>query len=421
MTLLTLGLSHHRAPIAVRTRVAFADADQPAALERLRALPGVAEAALLSTCNRTELLAVTEADDEQRLLDWWRRERQITESDLSEHLYVHRDFGSVLHSLRVASGLDSMVVGEPQILGQMKQAFAQAQSVGSLGPILSRLFQHSFAVAKRVRSSTEVGAHPVTLAYAAVQRARHIFADFRNATALLIGAGEIGALMAKHLQQQGIGRLVVANRDLQKAERLAREVRGYAIGLDDLPSYLADADLIISSTGARSHVLEKHVMERALLRRRRKPVFMLDLAVPRDLDPKIAELEDIFLYTVDDLREVIAQNLRSRSAAARQAEALVEAQAREFSQWMDARDAAPTIRALRDKARAQRDEVLDKARRRLAAGATPEDVITYVADMLTNKLLHAPSAKLRAADAVEQALLLNSVQKLFDLPEEREG
>ncbi len=418
MTLLTLGLSHHHAPIAVRTRVAFADADQPAALARLRALPGISEAALLSTCNRTELLAVTEVEDERRLLDWWRRERQITEAELAEHAYVHRDFGSVLHSLRVASGLDSMVIGEPQILGQMKQAFAQAQGVHSLGPILSRLFQHSFAVAKQVRSSTEVGAHPVTLAYAAVQRARHIFADFRNATALLIGAGEVGALMAKHLQQQGIGRLVVANRNLQKAENLAREVRGYAISFDDLPTYLSDADLIISSTGARGHVLEKHVMERAIARRRRKPVFMLDLAVPRDLDPKIAELEDIFLYTVDDLREVIAQNLRSRSTAARQAEALVEEQAREFSQWMDARDATPTLRALRDKARAQRDEVLDKARRRLAAGASPEEVMVYVADTLSNKLLHAPSAKLRSATAVEQALLINSVHKLFDLPED---
>jgi len=418
MTLLTLGLSHHRAPIEMRTRVAFADAEQPAALERLRALPGVNEAALLSTCNRTELLAVTEADDAPRLLDWWSRERQVAAAELSEHLYVHRDLGSVLHSLRVASGLDSMVLGEPQILGQMKQAFAQAQTARSLGPILGRLFQHSFAVAKRVRSSTEVGAHPVTLAYAAVQRARHIFSDFRNATALLIGAGEVGALMAKHLQQQGIGRLVLANRSLQKAERLAREVRGYAIGFDDLPSYLADADLIISSTGARGHVLEKHVMQRAIARRRRKPVFMLDLAVPRDLDPKIAELEDIFLYTVDDLREVIAQNLRSRSTAARQAEALVEAQAHEFSQWMDARDAAPTLRALRDKARSQRDEVLEKARRRLAAGASPEEVMTYVADTLSNKLLHAPSARLRAAGAVEQALLLSSVQKLFDLPEE---
>ncbi|MEK6806804.1 MAG: glutamyl-tRNA reductase [Pseudomonadota bacterium] len=418
MTLLTLGLSHHHAPIALRSRVAFADVDQPAALERLRALPGVAEAALLSTCNRTELLAVTEAEDEPRLLNWWSRERQVGETELGEHLYVHRDFGSVLHSLRVASGLDSMVVGEPQILGQMKQAFAQAQTAHSLGPILSRLFQHSFAVAKRVRSSTEVGAHPVTLAYAAVQRARHIFADFRNATALLIGAGDVSTLMAKHLQQQGIGRLVVANRNLQKAERLAREVRGYAISFDDLASHLADADLVISSTGARGHVLEKHVMERAIARRRRKPVFMLDLAVPRDLDPKLAELEDIFLYTVDDLREVIAQNQRSRSAAARQAEALVEEQAREFSQWMDARDAAPTLRALREKGRSLRDEVLDKARRRLAAGATPEDVMAYVADTLSNKLLHAPSARLRAAGAVEQALLLNSVQKLFDLPED---
>ena len=418
MALLTLGLSHHRAPLALRTRVAFADADQPAALERLRALPGVAEASLLSTCNRTELMAVTEADDERRLLDWWQRERQLSDGEWREHIYVHRDLGSVQHSLRVACGLDSMIVGEPQILGQMKQSYALAQSVKSLGPILSRLFQHSFAVAKLVRSSTEVGAHPVTLAYAAVQRARQIFADFRSATALLIGAGDVSTLMARHLQQQGIGRLIVVNRHLEKAERLARDVRGYAIALDDLPAYLADADLIISSTAARGHVLEKHVMERAIAKRRRKPVFMLDLAVPRDLDPAIAELEDIYLYTVDDLREVIAQNLKSRRFAALQAEALIDEHAHLFSSWMDSRDAAPTIRALRDKARRHRDDVLDKARRRLAAGATTDEVLAYVADTLSNKLLHAPSAKLRESSAVEQALLLSSVHKLFDLPED---
>jgi len=258
----------------------------------------------------------------------------------------------------------------------------------------------------------------VSVAYAAVQLARHIFSDFSQQTALIIGAGEIAELLARHLRGQGISRLLIANRSLQRAQRLAREVSGYAIPLEDLPGYLADADLVVSSTGARGLVLERPAMERALLRRRRKPVFMIDLAVPRDIDPKIAELEDVYLYTIDDLRKVVAENLKLRGQEARQAEALVEEYAAGFNRWLEARDAAPTIRGLRLKARGHRDEVLDKARRMLAAGKPADEVVAFVADTLTNKLMHAPSAVLRDADAIEQALLLNSARKLFELPED---
>jgi glutamyl-tRNA reductase len=284
--------------------------------------------------------------------------------------------------------------------------------------VLSRLFQHAFAVAKLVRSRTQVGAHPVSVAYAAVQLARHIFSDFAQQTALVIGAGEIAELLARHLRGQGVSRLLIANRSLDRAQRLARAVSGYAIPLQDLPSYLPDADLVVSSTGARGLVLERAAMERALARRRRKPVFMVDLAVPRDIDPKIAELEDVYLYTVDDLRKVVAENLKLRGAEARQAEALVEEYAAGFNRWLEARDAAPIIRALREQARGHRDEVLDKARRMLAAGRPVDEVLAFVGDTLSNKLVHAPSAVLRHADAVEQALLLNSARKLFDLPED---
>ena len=293
MALITLGLSHHLAPVEARERMAFTEADLPAALERLRALPGVAEAAILSTCNRTEIMAVAELEEESRLLEWWRRERQAPDGYIEKFLYSHRDLGSVTHSLRVASGLDSMVLGEPQILGQMKQTFAVASEVRSLGPVLGRLFQHTFAVAKLVRSQTQVGAHPVSVAYAAVQMARRIFADLSGQTVLLIGAGEMTQLLARHLQQHGVGRIVVANRSLERAEKLAREVHGYAISLNDLPNYLADADLIVSCTAARGTILHKEVMQRAVKSRRRKPVFMIDLAVPRDIDPRIADLEDI--------------------------------------------------------------------------------------------------------------------------------
>jgi len=311
------------------------------------------------------------------------------------------------------------VLGEPQILGQMKQTFAVASEVRSLGPVLGRLFQHTFAVAKLVRSQTQVGAHPVSVAYAAVQMARRIFADLSGQTVLLIGAGEMTQLLARHLQQHGVGRIVVANRSLERAEKLAREVHGYAISLNDLPNYLADADLIVSCTAARGTILHKEVMQRAVKSRRRKPVFMIDLAVPRDIDPRIADLEDIYLYTVDDLRAVVGENLKLREEAAKQAEVLIQSQALEFSRWMESRDAGATIQQIRGRARSVRDEVLDKARRKLASGEKPEDVMTFIADTLANKLLHAPSSALKRADAVEQALLLNAARKLFDLPDDQ--
>lgn len=416
--LLTLGLSHHTAPLDVRERVAFADADLADALTRLRGLPDVNESAIVSTCNRTEIITVSGDANEQRLLDWWRRERQLPEGLLEKHLYAHRDHGSVLHNLRVASGLDSMIVGEPQILGQMKQSYAVAGAVKSLGPVLSRLFQHAFAVAKVVRSSTLVGAHPVSVAYAAVQLARHIFADFSKQTALIVGAGEIAELIARHLRGQGVNRILIANRSLDRAQRLAREVGGYAISLEDMPSHLGEADLVVSSTGARGLVVEKAAVERALARRRRKPMFMVDLAVPRDIDPGVKDLEDVYLYSIDDLRSVVAENLKRRENEARQAEALVEDYAAGFNRWLEARDAAGTIRAIRDQARKHRAEVLDKARTLLAGGRSPDEVLEFVASTLSHKLTHAPSAALRHADAVEQALLLNSARKLFDLPED---
>lgn len=418
MPLITLGLSHHHAPLEARERLAFTQADVNAALQRLHGLPGVTEAALLSTCNRTEIFAVVENPEDARLIDWWRRERQAPEGLIEKFLYTHRDLSAVTHGLRVAAGLDSMVIGEPEILGQMKDAYARASEVKTLGPVLGRLFQHSFAVAKMVRNQTQIGAHPVSVAYAAVQMAKRIFGDLSGQTALLIGAGEMTSLIARHLRGQGVARIVVANRSLERAEKLAREIHGYAIALSDLPSYLADADLIVSSTAARGYVLTKDAILRSRGKRRRKPVFMIDLAVPRDIEPAVTDLEDIYLYTVDDLRNVITENLKLREESAKQAEVLVRDYALDFNRWLESRDAAGTIQRLRAQGRASRDEVLEKARRRLAAGESAEDVLTFLADTLSNKLLHAPSAALRKADAVEQALLLSATRKLFDLPEE---
>jgi glutamyl-tRNA reductase len=417
--LLTLGLSHHQAPLDVRERVAFPDAELPDALARLGALPGIAESAIVSTCNRTELMTVAGEADEQRLLEWWRRERELPEGLLEKYRYSHRDHGSILHNLRVASGLDSMIVGEPQILGQMKHSYAAAGAAKTLGPVLSRLFQHAFAVAKLVRSRTQVGAHPVSVAYAAVQLARHIFADFSQQTALLIGAGEIAELLARHLRGQGVSRLLIANRSLDRAQRLARQVSGYAIPLQDLPTYLPDADLVVSSTGARGLVLERAAMERAIARRRRKPVFMIDLAVPRDLDPKIAELEDVYLYTIDDLRQVVDENVKAREAEAAVARRLIDADVAGFMADLKVRDAVPVIRELRGQGEAARDAVLAEARRQLAAGQAPEAVMEQLAVTLTNRLLHAPSAALREAAEGGDAALAEAAARLFRVGRER--
>ena len=415
MALMTLGLSHHAAPLDVRERLAFTDADLPDALARLRRLPGVSEAAIVSTCNRTEVVTVADPSVEGELIAWWGRERNAEAELIRRYSFTHRDLESVIHKLRVAAGLDSMIVGEPQILGQMKQSYAVAQSEKSVGPVLSRLFQHSFAVAKLVRNQTDIGAHPVSVAYAAVTMAKRIFSDLSAQTALLIGAGEMVQLIARHLVGQGVGRIIVANRSLDRAEKLARELHGYAVPLSDLPAYVASADLVIASTGSRDPVLDIAVVKRAVSIRRHKPQFMIDLAVPRDIDPRVGSLEDVYLYTVDDLRTVISENLKFREQAARQGEALVQQYALEFNRWLESRDVGDTIRRIRAKARLQRDEVLERARKRLANGEDPEAVMAFVADTLSNKLLHAPSAQMRKADAVEQAMLMSTAEKLFDL------
>ncbi|MDT0496980.1 glutamyl-tRNA reductase [Algiphilus sp. W345] len=415
MALITLGLSHHAAPLDVRERLAFTDADLPDALARLRRLPGVSEAAIVSTCNRTEVVTVADPSVEGELIAWWGRERNAEAELIRRYSFTHRDLESVIHKLRVAAGLDSMILGEPQILGQMKQSYAVAQSEKSVGPVLSRLFQHSFAVAKLVRNQTDIGAHPVSVAYAAVTMAKRIFSDLSAQTALLIGAGEMVQLIARHLVGQGVGRIIVANRSLDRAEKLARELHGYAVPLSDLPAYVASADLVIASTGSRDPVLDIAVVKRAVSIRRHKPQFMIDLAVPRDIDPRVGSLEDVYLYTVDDLRTVISENLKFREQAARQGEALVQQYALEFNRWLESRDVGDTIRRIRAKARLQRDEVLERARKRLANGEDPEAVMAFVADTLSNKLLHAPSAQMRKADAVEQAMLMSTAEKLFDL------
>lgn len=397
MQLFALGINHHTAPLAVREQVSFDLTRLPQALHDLLRAKPVREAAILSTCNRTELYCA--ADRSDGVAEWLAEYHSLTPGKIQPYLYTHPQRGAVRHMFRVASGLDSMVLGEPQILGQVKDAYQSAADAGTLDGELDRLFQHTFAVAKQVRTDTSIGASPVSVAFAAVALARQIFGKLGKRTALLLGAGETIELVARHLREQDIQRLIIANRTLERAHALAAEMGGYAIGLDEIDAHLAEADIVIGSTASPLPLLMRPAVERALKSRRHRPVLMIDIAVPRDIDPAVGTLEDVYLYTVDDLQEIIQENLRSRQAAALQAEEIIDAQVTHFMAWLRAQQANRSIHALRRQSEAVRDELLAKAAARLAAGHDPQAVLEQFAHLLTNKLIHAPSVGLREAGA----------------------
>lgn len=415
MSLLAVGLNHNTAPVTLRERVNIGPEAVPEALAGLRAVSGAEEAAILSTCNRTEVYCALGDGDPAAVVDWFQSYHQLPDQQIRPHLYSHPNASAVKHVMRVASGLDSMVVGEPQVLGQMKTAYDTALQAGAIGNLLNRLFQHSFSVAKEVRSRTAVGQHPVSVAFAAVRLAQHIFGDLRGYTALLLGAGETIELTARHLHKNGLGRMVVANRNLARAQDLAADYSGYAISLTDLPQHLAEADIIIGSTSSPIPLIEPAQMQAAIQTRKHRPVFIVDMAVPRDIDPAVGDLNDIYLYTVDDLREVIEENLRNRHEAALEAEEIINDQVITFMDWMLSRDAVSTIRALRGQARMLQQEAVDNARRKLSQGADPERLLNEVTRSLTNKLLHLPTTQLRDASARGRDDLLQAVQELYDL------
>lgn len=415
MALLTLGLSHHTAPLEVREQVAIAPEQSDAALKGLLSADGVRHAAILSTCNRTELYVDGGPSADAAATDWLGRFRRLPDARLAPYLYRYHDDAAVRHVLRVATGLDSLVLGEPQILGQLKAAWRQAREAGALGPELERLFQRSFAVAKRVRSSTQIGANPVSVAYAAVRLARQIYEDLANCTVMLIGAGDTMELVARHLREQGCTRLVVANRSLDRAQALAECFSGYAVALDALPTHLAEADIIISSTASPEPVLRRSMLADALRSRRRRPVFIVDLAVPRDVEPAVAELDDVFLYTVDDLRGVIEHGLSLRREAAEEAERMIDLEVGHFMEWLRGQDAVPAIKRYRAVAESQRDEVLSRARAMLARGENPEKALDYLAHNLTRRLMHPPSIKLRTAAERSRAEVLAAAERLLGL------
>lgn len=414
MRLFAFGINHKTAPVAIRERAAFAQEGLPDALHDITRSGIAGEATILSTCNRTELYCRSEVGTEDAVA-WFCRYHELQASTVRPYLYVHPDHEAVKHAFRVASGLDSMVLGEPQILGQMKDAFAVAHKAGTTGKILNKLFQHTFSVAKQVRTDTSIGASPVSVAFAAVTLAKRIFNALSEQTVLLIGAGDMIELTARHLRDHGVRRIIVANRTLDRGAALAESCQGEAITLLELPERLSEADILISCTASQLPILGKGAVERALKVRRHKPVFMVDIAVPRDIEPEVAGLPDVYLYTIDDLRDVIQENMQSRQEAARQAEKIIDLQVLQFMRWVKSLDSVPTIRRLRESADAVRSSELARAQRALARGEQPQEVIAELARALTNKFTHAPTAALKQADHDGNVNLLDAARRLFDL------
>jgi glutamyl-tRNA reductase len=414
MRLLAFGINHKTAPVEIREQAAFAEERLPDALRDIREKGVAGEAAIVSTCNRTELYCGIN-DDAAPLIDWFCDYLQLDREAIQPYIYELPDENAVQHAFRVASGLDSLVLGEPQILGQMKDAFASAHKAGATGKILNRLFQQTFSVAKAVRTDTAIGASAVSVASAAVTLAKQIFTDISRQTALLIGAGETIELCARHLKEHGVGHIIVANRTLERAELLADEVGAEAIALAEMPLRLADGDIVISSTASQLPILGKGAVERALRNRKHQPIFMVDIAVPRDIEPEVGELRDVYLYTVDDLKDVIQENIKSRMAAAEEAEKIIELKVAEFMRWVKSLSAVPAIRALRESADSIRASELKKAQKALHAGEKPEAVIEQLARALTNKLTHDPSAVLRQANHDGDEKLLEAARRLFNL------
>jgi len=397
MALLSLGINHLSAPVDIREKVAFAPEQMSQALHELQNIPAVNETVIVSTCNRTEIYCDASSECAEVITHWLTAHHGIGEDSLSPYIYQHSDLEVARHLFRVASGLDSMVLGEPQILGQLKDSYDRARGGNAINSILDRLFQHSFSVAKRVRTDTEIGSNPVSVAFAAVNLSKQIFGNLDELHALLIGAGETIELVSRHLQSQQIGSMTIANRSIERARTLADQIGADAVQINAIPEQLVRADIVISSTASQLPILGKGAIESALKQRKHRPVFMVDLAVPRDIEPEAGKLQDIYLYTVDDLKSVVDENLRGRELAAEAAQEIVNLEVTMFDRWLRTHQSADHIRQLRDGAELIRQQAVEKALAQLAQAADPEQAIQRLASEITNKLMHKPTIEMRKA------------------------
>jgi glutamyl-tRNA reductase len=412
MQLYVIGVNHTTAPIQIRENVAFNSEHIGSALRELT-LHGASEAAILSTCNRTELYC--SAENPEKPLNWLSQYHKLDTNSIQPYIYTLPNDEAVKHAFRVASGLDSMVLGEAQILGQFKQSVKIAQDAGTLGTLLHKLFQRTFEVAKEVRTNTDIGANSISMSAAAVKLAQRIFGDISQQKVLFIGAGEMIELCADHFAAQKPKSMMVANRTIERGNALAEKIGGSAILLNDLPERFAEFDIVITSTASQLPIVGLGMVESAIKARRHRPIFMVDLAVPRDIEAEVAELDDVFLYTVDDLAQVVTDGMANRQEAAVDAEIIVTARVEHFMQWMKKRDAVPTIKALRDQAEITRQNELEKALKLIQKGESAEKVLEALSNALTNKFLHAPSHALNQAHGEEHAKLEDVIKHLYQI------
>ena len=419
MAIALLGINHTSAPVQLRERVAFNPADIAQSLNALCNLESVEEGVILSTCNRTEIYIAhnnSDSDDiKSKLLSWIQNSHALddtTNAEISNSVYFKTEQESLRHLLAVSCGLDSMVLGEPQIFGQVKNAYQNANVHGTVKQELDNVFQFVFHTAKKIRTETEIGNHAVSLASAAVNLGRKIFSGFEKHTAILIGAGETIELVAQHLHQQGCKRMVFANRSIENAHRLAHEFQAYSIGLDDLNSHLSEADIIFSSTASPDPILYYEDFKSSMKTRKHKPIFIVDLAVPRDIDPAVKELDDIYLYSIDDLQEIISGNQSARRHEAEKANLIVNESLEQFTQNKNLREASPAIRELREHFIEQRDELLSTALEKLTSD-NAEKILTQLAHQLTNRFLHQPTKELRTSISDENAKRVEEILKIL--------
>lgn len=412
MALLTLGINHRTAPLAVREHVAFHAEELQRALVDLVSGGRVQEATILSTCNRTELYCHSETP--QAVFEWLADYRRVSPQDLIPYLYTHPDREAVRHAFRVASGLDSMVLGEPQILGQMKEAVRIAREAGTLGATLDKLFQNSFAVAKDVRSTTAIGSNIVSMAAAAVRLAERIFERIADQSILFIGAGEMVELCLTHFAAKQPRQIVIANRTVERGRVLAERFGAAAIRLEEVGESLADFDIVVSCTASPLPIIGLGLVERAIRTRRHRPMFMVDLAVPRDIEAEIGEQDDVFLYTVDDLAQIVESGLESRQSAVLDAETIVTARVESYLHWLQTRENVPVIRSLRDAAERMRRHEMEHALKLLAKGEDPATILDQLSHRLTNKFLHAPTQTLNQAES-DRNQIQALVMRLFNL------
>ncbi|MDE1236665.1 glutamyl-tRNA reductase [Vibrio aestuarianus] len=419
MSLLAIGINHNTASVELREKVAFGPDKLSDALQQLASSSSVEGSVILSTCNRTEIYCDVKSSSKSKVIDWLSQFHQVSPEELKPSLYIHEEQAAIRHLMRVSCGLDSLVLGEPQILGQVKQAYSDARDNNAADSAIEKLFQKAFSVAKRVRTETEIGGSAVSVAYAACTLAKQIFESLSDSTVLLVGAGETIELVAKHLAGHNCKRMIVANRTRERAMSLANQFAAEVIALNEIPDYLAHADIVISSTASPLPIIGKGMVETAIKARRHQPMLLIDIAVPRDIESQVGDLSDAYLYTVDDLQSIVDSNMQQRKVEAIQAEAIVSEESAAFMSWMRSLQAVDSIREYRHSANEVREELLTKSLQALAAGADPEKVLLEFSNKLTNKLIHIPTRALQSAAELGEPAKLAIIRQSLGLDDPR--